>query len=384
MNKSKMGCVPIPQMSREPEEVFLAKVRQKLAAVGELATPTVFSNKTILDGLAAQLTALHIKGFSFQEISNLLAQCGFDLSANLISEYFHRLRTRQLATCETEIARYHELACSKKSEHAQRIERGLRVSLKENSGMVLLYQPQVNMLTHEVVGAEALLRWEHDGQRVPPQDFIAIAEESHLIGRIGEWVLKEACAEAKRWQLLGLGGQANGIKMAVNVSVKQLTDELPATVSRILWQSGLPSSLLGLEITESSFAGKDSFATLQALRDHGFTLSIDDFGTGYSCLAGLKDLPVDTIKIDYSFVKGLTQNDGSIAVVETIIQLATKMGMGTLAEGVETEEQATVLKSMGCSVAQGFLYSQPVSGDEFIKFAQRQSPVESAAKRLTA
>lgn len=372
MNEAEINGVPTHRRSRVHDEAFFTTIRQKLSEAGNVATPMVLTNKSLFDGLATQLAALHMKGFSFQELSSLLSQCGVELPPNSISEHLHRLRTKQLLACEKQITRYYELACDKKSEDALRIERGLRVSLKENSGLILHFQPQVDMFTHEVVGAEALVRWKYEGKLVPPLEFISIAEECGLIVGIGEWVLREACSEAKRWQKLGLGGE-RGIKMAVNLSVKQFSSELPDTISGILFESGLPTRLLGLEITESCFAGKGSLSILQALRDIGLHLSIDDFGTGFSCLSELKDFPVDTIKIDHSFVKGLTLDDGSMAVVETIVELAAKMGMNTLAEGVETQDQASLLKAMGCSVCQGYLYSQAVPGDAFIEFVKGQS-----------
>lgn len=256
---------------------------------------------------------------------------------------------------------------AKKEVTAAMIERGLRASLSEGRGLKLHYQPQVDMLTGDVIGAEALVRWEFNGGIVYPADFIPVAESSGLIVQIGEWVLLEACREARRWHSMGLGGE-RGIKVGVNLSVKQFSDSLPQLVHSILWETGLPTNLLGLEITESFLVGNGSLDMLHALRDSGIHLSIDDFGIGYSCLAQLKDLPLDTIKIDRAFVQDLGKGRKA-AVVETIIDLAKKLGMATLAEGVETLAQAEALIGMGCSVCQGHLYSGPISGERFVAFA---------------
>lgn len=254
-------------------------------------------------------------------------------------------------------------------DRAAFIERNLRQALLDDA-FFLRYQPQVNMYTGEVVGAEALVRWNLNGNIIHPGEFIPVAEKSGLIVQVGEWVLREACREAKRWQLMGLGGE-QGLKIDVNLSVKQLLDGFPDVIQRVLSNTGLETRLLGLEITESIFADRDSMAVLHALKKNGIHLSIDDFGTGYSCLSQLKNLPLNTIKIDRTFVMDLGHEDISSVVVETIINLAHKLKMDTVAEGVETKEQAEILKKMGCAVCQGFLYSKPLPADDFLQFARK-------------
>lgn len=256
-------------------------------------------------------------------------------------------------------------------ERKTSMERGLQMAINEG-GLLLHYQPQIDLNTGKLVGAEALLRWEHEGRLVPPLDFIPVAEESGLIGPIGEWVLREACREAQRWNQMGLGG-GMGIRIGVNLSVRQFNDALPALVFSILKETGLPASLLDLEITESFLVSdQKARAILKQLEDGGIHLSVDDFGTGYSCLAYLKDLPLHTIKIDRTFVRDLGDDKAvnNQAIVETIITLAGKLGRTTLAEGVENEAQAEALRKLGCETCQGYMYSKPVPAAEFVQFAE--------------
>lgn len=257
------------------------------------------------------------------------------------------------------------------AERKTMIERGLHRALN-SEGLVLHYQPQLDLHTGALIGAEALMRWNDRGTMMQPGEFIPVAEESGLIVPMGEWALREACKMAVQWRQMGLGA-GMGVRIGVNLSVRQFNDALPDLVFSILQDTGLPAALLDLEITES-FLAVDHKATsiLRRLQDGGVHLSVDDFGTGYSCLSYLKDLPLDTIKIDRSFVKDLGDHGATNnrAVVETIITLANKLGRETLAEGVETEEQAQALRDLGCTQCQGFLYSRPLPTDEFCRFAQ--------------
>ena len=237
---------------------------------------------------------------------------------------------------------------------------------------MLHYQPQIDTTTGKIVGAEALLRWSFNGALIPPSEFIPLAENLDLIIPLGEWVLREACNEAKRWQSLGLGGE-EGIKVGVNISAKQLIGNLPKTIKNILNDSGLANRLLGIEITESFLVNKNYLHTLHILKNRGIHLSIDDFGIGYSCLAQLKDLPIHTVKIDREFVKNIGKSR-NLSILESIIDLAKKLGAKTLAEGVESEDEATALKKLGCTTFQGFLYSKPLSGEDFIKFVLASLP----------
>lgn len=324
-----------------------------------------------LEKLENRLLALRLSGYSFEEISSVLQKCGLFFDTDMIKEFYFHIKEKQLLEHEKRISGYLDPKWKAVSERALIIEQGLRQTLENGSGLILHYQPQINMLTGKVIGAEALVRWIFNDVVVHPDEFISIAEETGLIKQLGIWVLREACLEAKRWESLGLGDDL-GIKMGVNLSVKQLTNDLPDLVNEIIVDTNIRTELLGLEVTESLLAGNESLEVLKSLRERGIHLSMDDFGTGYSCFAKLKDLPVDTIKIDRAFVHDVQHNSNSRAVVESIVGLADKLNMATLAEGVESEDQVKLLLDMGCLVCQGYFYSRPLSGSEFVKFAQEQ------------
>jgi len=210
-------------------------------------------------------------------------------------------------------------------------------------------------------GHEALVRWQHPERGlVMPADFIQLAEETGLILRIGEWVLREAC----RWGTFI--GTERGLQVAVNLSPRQFTDpNLPAVVARALKDTGLPPSLLELEITESLAMQQTdaTLATLQRLKRLGVSIAIDDFGTGYSSLAYLKRFPVDKVKIDRSFVAEVPADRDEVAIVSAIIALAHALQIRVIAEGVETEAQREFLASCGCDFMQGYLVGRPVGAD---------------------
>ena len=217
------------------------------------------------------------------------------------------------------------------------------------------YQPQFSLGDGHLIGAEALLRWQHPRHGwIEPGEFIPMAEETGLIVPLGEWTLRQACAEATGWP--------SAVRVAVNLSAAQLgRDGLEAMVTSVLADTGLPAPRLELEITETALMHDPdrALACVQSLRALGLGIALDDFGTGYSSLAQLATLPVDTLKIDRSFVAALGREGSgqAEAIVRLIVQLARTMGMQTLAEGVETERQRTVLRASGCEMAQGFLCS---------------------------
>ncbi len=251
------------------------------------------------------------------------------------------------------------------------LERDLRHAL-ENDELLLHYQPVVSMETGAVVGAEALLRWQSPARGlVPPGDFVPLAESTGLILPIGEWVLGEACRQAAAWQPLP-GGDGVPLHVAVNVSVHQLqTPELVDVVRATLARSGLAPHLLVLEITESALGDTGTTLTrLQELRALGVQLAIDDFGTGYSSLTRLQMFPVDTVKIDRSFVNSISA-DSCAPLVTATLALARAFGLSTVAEGVENEMQEVFLRAQGCRVAQGFHYSRPVPALQLEKQLQR-------------
>jgi EAL domain-containing protein (putative c-di-GMP-specific phosphodiesterase class I) len=256
------------------------------------------------------------------------------------------------------------------------LENSLRFALEKRE-LFLLYEPQVEIATGRITGGEALLRWRHPKLGlVAPDKFIPVAENSGLIIPIGEWVLKTACVQARRWQHLGLPT----LSIAVNVSAVQLRQErfLP-TVRRVLDETGLAPQYLDLELTEGvllSNAGK-TLGMLQELAHMGLRLSIDDFGTGYSNLGYLKDLPVYRLKIDRSFVRTLTVNPRDAAIAAAVISMGNSLNLKVLAEGVETEEQMAFLRAHNCDEAQGYYFSKPLTGDEFADKANLRNSRES-------
>ncbi|MES1997823.1 MAG: GGDEF domain-containing phosphodiesterase, partial [Pseudomonadota bacterium] len=225
----------------------------------------------------------------------------------------------------------------------------------------LHYQPQINLKSGEICGMEALLRWTHPQLgNIPPAEFIPIAEKTGLIVAIGEWVLRTACQQSIAWQLAGLPA----LPIAVNLSGRQFSQyNLTQIITHILAQTGLAPHLLELEITESTLIQdiQASIATLRELNNLGIRISIDDFGTGYSSLSYLKSFPINTIKIDQSFVRDIHTDPDNAAIVSAIIAMAKSLGMETIAEGVETSEQLSFLRSRQCDSIQGYYFSRPVT-----------------------
>ena len=234
------------------------------------------------------------------------------------------------------------------------------------------YQPQVELDSDRILGAEALLRLQTDKEMIPPAEFIQVLEESGLIVPVGTWVLQQACHQAAEWQSLNRGE----FHMAVNLSSRQLRDpSLVNQVQQALTDSGLPAHCLVLEITEynliDAHKGNDILQQIEAL---GVRLAIDDFGTGYSSLSYLKSFSVDILKIDRSFIRDITHDRDDDAVTSAIIALAHKLGIEVIAEGVETEGQLAFLRSQGCNHIQGYLISQPVAAEDFRQwFLQTQA-----------
>jgi diguanylate cyclase (GGDEF)-like protein/PAS domain S-box-containing protein len=242
------------------------------------------------------------------------------------------------------------------------LENGLRRAL-ENEEFTVYYQPQVDLVSGRIIGAEALLRWFSGVMGgVSPARFIPLAEECGLIVPIGEWVLHTACRQARKWQDEGLPA----IPVAVNLSALQFRRaDIVATVSRALEESGLQGCWLELELTESLLmqSGPEVEATLSRLKALGVRLSIDDFGTGYSSLAYLKRFPVDRLKIDQSFVRDITDDPDDAAIVRAIIQLGRSLRLEVIAEGTETPEQMDFLRYERCTAAQGYLFAPPLPAE---------------------
>jgi EAL domain-containing protein (putative c-di-GMP-specific phosphodiesterase class I) len=218
-----------------------------------------------------------------------------------------------------------------------------------------------------VAGVEALIRWDHPERgALPPDAFILLAEETGLISQVGAWAVREACRHQARWDAAAEGGP-RGIWTAVNVSAYQLSrPELAQALEEALAESGVDPSHIRLEITETAVVENPAagLAALRALEAHGVTLVLDDFGTGYASLSALRRFPVDCIKIDRSFVDGLTSHAADRAIVAAVIRLGAEMGLEVVAEGVESEQQRDVLVELGCRLGQGYHFSRPLSPGE--------------------
>jgi predicted signal transduction protein with EAL and GGDEF domain len=255
------------------------------------------------------------------------------------------------------------------------LESRLRRAL-ELGELVVHFQPQVELLSGRIVGAEALVRWSHPELGVvPPAEFIPLAEETGLIVQLGEWVLRAACAEARRWQELGFGQ----LCVAVNLSARQFQQaDLVDVVGQILAETSLPPGDLELELTESVVMREagETVHRLQALTALGVHLAIDDFGTGYSSLGYLRKFPLRSLKIDRSFVRDVDHDANSAAIAQAIILLAATLGLKVVAEGVETAAQLAELRRLGCEQMQGYLFSRPLPADEFLALLRedRQLP----------
>jgi EAL domain-containing protein (putative c-di-GMP-specific phosphodiesterase class I) len=231
--------------------------------------------------------------------------------------------------------------------------------LSENQ-FSLYYQPQFDN-DYRLIGAEALIRWQHPVKgMISPADFIPVAEETSLILAISDWVLQEACSQLQVWPNLP--------HLAINISPKQFRQtKFEEQIAVSLTKYKLPSSRLMLEITEGSIIEdiEDSIVKLQSMQNLGINISIDDFGTGYSSLAYLKVLPLNQLKIDQSFVRDISIDNNDAVIVETIIAMSKHLGLSVIAEGVETEEQLRFLRDRNCQGYQGYFFSKPVPANDF-------------------
>ncbi len=243
------------------------------------------------------------------------------------------------------------------------LETDLRKALEGNE-LFLCYQPQVNLLNGQWIGLEALIRWQHPTLGlISPARFIPIAEETGLIESIGHWVLEQACAQYRKWRQMGFPR----LRLAVNLSAHQFhRSHLVRSIMQILKNTEFDPCDLELEVTESAAMHDVGFAIemLQKLSDSGMQIAIDDFGTGYSSLSVLKHFPLNTIKIDRSFVVNLVDSPSDAAIAATIIALAKGLNFKVLAEGIETSDQASALSKMGCDYAQGYWYSRPMNVEQ--------------------
>jgi diguanylate cyclase (GGDEF)-like protein len=265
------------------------------------------------------------------------------------------------------IFQYYSETLNQKAVDRLSVETGLLRAL-DNNEFFLCYQPKMDINGTDIHGMEALVRWQRPGHGViPPDKFIPVAEENGLIVRLGTWVLKEACRQNKAWQDDGLPK----LKVAVNLSARQLRDNaFVPLVMQILEETGLDPQYLELELTESTLMGdaSDTVCKLLSLKELGITISVDDFGTGYSSLSYLKHLPIDTIKVDRSFVRDIVNDADDAAIVDAIVAMACALKLNVIAEGVETREQLDFLKQRNCQQVQGYYFARPLDTQQFEAF----------------
>ncbi|MCW5626936.1 MAG: EAL domain-containing protein [Burkholderiales bacterium] len=235
----------------------------------------------------------------------------------------------------------------------------------ERGELILQYQPKYDLGTRQLVGVEALVRWNHPTLGlVPPARFIPLAEETGLIGMVGEWVFRAACAQARRWREAGCRMQ-----VSINVSARQFREpDLANRMLAIMAEIGVDAAGIELELTESVFMedATRAVSTLERLKAAGVRIAIDDFGTGYSSLSYLQRLPLDVLKIDQSFIQNLSEGPDNAAIVKAVIHMARSLGIEVVAEGVETERHANYLGAWGCTYGQGFFFGRPMAAEDVI------------------
>jgi EAL domain-containing protein (putative c-di-GMP-specific phosphodiesterase class I) len=274
--------------------------------------------------------------------------------------------------------RFYAADMNSRAREALALDSRLRDAVAQNQ-FILYYQPQIDLRTRRVVGAEALVRWETpDRGLVSPAEFLPRAEKTGLILPINEWVLREACREAASWQRRGLPP----LRISVNLSSIQFQKQsVPLLVARVLADTGLDPRRLDLELTESMLLEQTDAVVrdLQQLRELGIGISIDDFGTRYSSLTYVKHFPIDRLKIDQSFVRDLGSNPHDAAIVRAIVSLGHSLELEVIAEGVESAEQVELLQAEGCDEVQGYFFGKPMPASEFVSLAVGEQRLRRSA-----
>ncbi|WP_252178949.1 GGDEF domain-containing phosphodiesterase [Endozoicomonas sp. 4G] len=358
----------IGKLGEDQFAIILASSTQPYAAaemaqtlLKQLAAPITVDDEKITISGTVGITLFPDDG---QEVDKLLQQAEF---AMIMAKSRSQNRYQfYIASIDTEI------------RQRKRLERDLHEAL-EHHEMSLVYQPQIDFKTLQMVGAEALLRWKHPEKGlISPDMFIPMAEDNLDIIPIGDWVLESACHQLHEWHKT----EFHDLRIAVNLSAIQLRDKnIVDRIKYLLNKYQIPPRLLEIEVTETSIMEdiKLSSEQLNNIKATGITLAMDDFGTGYSSLSYLKQFPFDKLKIDKSFVEGIPENKENTVIVEAIIQLGRSFGIEVIAEGVETKEQETHLINSGCTEGQGYFYSKPIPDHEFVEFlrAWKNKPANS-------
>lgn len=322
----------------------------------------------VLDSLKKHFTLEDYELFISASIGIAISQSGNDEADDIMRNADTALyRAKELGRSIFHV--YSNVLHKELTERIELVKR-LRAAV-DNEQLTVFYQPKVDMSSRRIVGLEALVRWiDSDGTIIGPDTFIPLAEDTGLIIPISNFVLKAACAQLKRWHDLGF----TELQLSVNLSGKQLqSNDLMNLILEVIEETGIPSHLLELELTEQVFIENIKSHTnfMHAVREQGMTLAIDDFGVGYSSLSYLKHFPVNVLKIDRSFVQDLPDDKDDATITQTIINLANSLDIGLVAEGVETEEQVDFLIERGCMIGQGFLFSRPIPGPEMTALLTR-------------
>jgi diguanylate cyclase (GGDEF)-like protein/PAS domain S-box-containing protein len=354
------------------DQDLVARLSGDEFAVGLFDISQHFEASMVAQKLAASLTApFLIEGHDLRVDASIgisvYPQDGADAETLLRQADIAMARAKQGGDHEQEDASDHVAFYSQDMnqgmQERMRIESGLRHALGHGQ-LLLHYQPKYALDSGRIIGAEALVRWQHPERgMVPPAEFIPLAEATGLVVQVGEWVLEAACAQAQAWQRAGIAP----FRLAINVAAREFTSALPQRLTAMLKRYELSPAWLELEITESTLMHNIErvIGIMDRITALGVALSLDDFGTGYSSLSYLKRFPIDTLKIDRSFTTGIPSDANDCAIASTIISIARQLNHKVIAEGVETVEQLAFLKSSGCDEVQGYLFSRPLTAEAF-------------------
>jgi EAL domain-containing protein (putative c-di-GMP-specific phosphodiesterase class I) len=357
---ARNGPVIVPDVSEESGLEALSG-RLRILQVASFASVPVRSHDGEILGALTVFSRRPRRSMSLIELRML------ENLAELVSSQLELRRLRKTIPLKHK-SRRHKPA---KKDKAWPSLHDLRRAL-EHRQFVMHYQPEVELSTRRVAGFEALIRWEHpELGLVPPMEFIPLAESSGMILPIGDWVLQEVCRQIQTW--CDHDPDRRSLRVCVNLSARQFArNGLADHIGDLLRQTGISSRQLGLEMTESSLIPDvpTALEVLGSLRRLGVSLLMDDFGTGYSSLSYLHSFPLDVLKIDRSFVGRMTEGEQPLQIVRTIIELARVLGMEVVAEGIETSQQYSLLRELGCRYGQGFLFARPMNAEQVTQLLQ--------------